>query len=209
MSALQAMASMVTMAPLRAPPAAKRSRRSGMALVSVDFSSTASCPSTSRAEVAKADTRWSGPWPMLRLWLRRAVLPSMAIRSGRSGQTSRTQALKQAENRPGSIRFISSEPACPRHPVMVGQEAAQELQALLPPGCDRLVVVAVGDRAADHQQQNLRQRMGDPPRLAGVLDDGQMVQKGAKAGLLSKHGGKAHDGAPESSTPPNHGPRKP
>ena len=81
---------------------------SGMALVSVDFSSTASCPSTSRAEVAKADTRWSGPWPMLRLWLRRAVLPSMAIRSGRSGQTSRTQALKQAENRPGSIRFISS-----------------------------------------------------------------------------------------------------
>ena len=101
------------------------------------------------------------------------------------------------------------EPACPRHPVMVGQEAAQELQALLPPGGDRLVVVAVGDRAADHQQQNLRQRVGDPPRLAGVLDDGQMVQKGAKAGLLSKHGGKAHDGAPESSTPPNHGPRKP
>jgi len=32
--------------------------------------------------------------------------PSMATKSGRSGQVSRTQAVKQAENRAGSSRFI-------------------------------------------------------------------------------------------------------
>jgi len=39
--------------------------------------------------------------------LGREALPSMATKSGRSGQVSRTQAVKQAENRPVSSRFIS------------------------------------------------------------------------------------------------------
>ena len=41
-----------------------------------------------------------------RSWLRRTVLPSMAIASSGSGQQARTQSIKQAANRSGSIRFI-------------------------------------------------------------------------------------------------------
>jgi hypothetical protein len=44
--------------------------------------------------------------PVARLWLRRAVLPSMATWSGRSGQVSRTQDVKASENSAGSMRFI-------------------------------------------------------------------------------------------------------
>ncbi len=79
-----------------------------MAVVSLDLSSTASWPSTSRPVVAKAETRCSAALPAPRSWLRLEVLPSMATKSGRSGQVSRTQAVKQAENVPGSIRFISN-----------------------------------------------------------------------------------------------------
>jgi hypothetical protein len=51
---------------------------------------------------------------------------------------------------------------------------------LLTPRGDRVVIVAVGNRAANHEQKNLRERMGDPPRLARILDYRKMIQKGAK-----------------------------
>jgi hypothetical protein len=66
-----------------------------MAVTSFDFSSTASRPSTSRLVVAKADTRCSAFWPVLRLWLRREVLPSMATSSGLSGQHHATLAHEE------------------------------------------------------------------------------------------------------------------
>lgn len=69
--------------------------------------STASWPSTSLLVVAKAETRCRGALSSPRSWLRRQVLPSMAIRSGRSGQASRTQAVKTAENNAGLTRFMS------------------------------------------------------------------------------------------------------
>jgi len=97
------MASMETKAPFRS----NRSRSAGMAMISLDFSSTASCPRTRRELVAKAETRCSGGRPALRSWLRRDVLPSMATRSACCGQHSATQARKQAENRSGSTRFNS------------------------------------------------------------------------------------------------------
>lgn len=85
---------------------------------------------------------------------------------------------------------------------MVGQKAAQKRQTLLAPRSDRVVIVAVGNRAADDQQQNLRKRMRDPPRLARVFDGRKMIQKGAKTRLLTKLGDdKAHGGAPESIHP--------
>ena len=83
---------------------AARERRDGG--VSLALSATASCASTSRSVVAKAETRCSGAVPALRSWLRREVLPSMATRSAFSGQLSRTQAVKAAANSPGSMRFI-------------------------------------------------------------------------------------------------------
>ena len=103
---LQAMASMVTKAPSRLRPAASFSSSTGMAVVSLLLPSTASCPSTRRLLVAKAQTRCSAARPFERSWLRRTVLPSNAIVSGGSGQQARTQSMKQAENSCGSIRFI-------------------------------------------------------------------------------------------------------
>src|SRR6266849_7614758 len=50
----------------------------------------------SRLLVAKADTRCRAFWPVLRLWLRREVLPSIATRSSLSGQHSATHDEKQA-----------------------------------------------------------------------------------------------------------------
>src|SRR3546814_3462343 len=54
----------------------------------------------------------------------------------------------------------------------------------LAPGGDVIVVVAVGDRAADRQQQHLRQRMRHTPRIARVLDLRKMLQKRSQPRLL-------------------------
>src|ERR1700692_4657439 len=62
MVGLHPMASVET----RAPSRSRRSTRAGTAVISFDFSSTASWPSTSRLLVAKADTRCSALWPVLR-----------------------------------------------------------------------------------------------------------------------------------------------
>jgi len=56
------MASMVTSAPV----SARRSRRSGMAVISLDLASHACCPSTRRWLLAHAETRCSGPRSLLR-----------------------------------------------------------------------------------------------------------------------------------------------
>ncbi len=83
--------------------------------ISLDFSSTASWPSTSRWplaaggwRLAQADTMCSGARPLLRSWPRREVLPSIAIRSGSSSRKSSTQAMKQALNTCGSMALITS-----------------------------------------------------------------------------------------------------
>jgi hypothetical protein len=92
---------------LRSPSrSASRASSTGMAASSPALSGTASWPSTRWAVVAKAETRWIGATPAARSWLRREVLPSMATKSGRSGQVLRTQAVNAAENRAGLIRFI-------------------------------------------------------------------------------------------------------
>src|ERR1700735_4974941 len=90
----------------RAPARSRRSARAGMAAISFDFSSTASWHSTSRLLVAKADTRCRAFWPVLRLWLGREVLPSIAARSSLSGQHSSTHDVKQAMNRFESTRLL-------------------------------------------------------------------------------------------------------
>ena len=83
----------------------------------VGLSSTASCPRTRWLLVAKAETRCSAARPLERSWLPRTVLPSIAIVSREAGQQARTQSMKQAANRSGSIRFImmlSQRPEAPQ-----------------------------------------------------------------------------------------------
>jgi hypothetical protein len=55
------------------------------------------------------------------------------------------------------------------------------------PGGDVVVVVTVGDGAADHQQKNLGQRVQDPPHIAGVVDRRGVFQQDGEAGLLGKN----------------------
>jgi|SRR5579859_665743 len=112
---LQAIASIVTTAPFNPPPSASRSSSSGIAVISLLLSATASCPSTSRLVVANAETRWSGGSPAPRSWLRREVFPSIATSSGRSGQQARTQSVKQAENSTGSGSSAASASAPSEH----------------------------------------------------------------------------------------------
>ena len=73
----------------------------------------------------------------------------------------------------------------------------------LAPGGDVVVVVAVRHGAADHQQQHLRERVGDPPHVARVLDGGEMLQQHAEAGLLRgwAGGGQGHGGGSEADHP--------
>jgi len=58
---------------------------------------------------------------------------------------------------------------------------AKEIKMRLTPGGDIIVVATIRDRAANDQEQDLRQRMKDPPDIARVVDCGKMLQKHRKA----------------------------
>ena len=73
---------------------------------------------------------------------------------------------------------------------MIGQEAAQKGQIVIAPVGDVLEVIAGRDRAADHEHQQLGQRMRHPPTLTIILDQSEMVEQQPQARLLVrlKHG---------------------
>ena len=68
----QPIASSVTVAPL----SSSSSNNSGMAVISLDFASTATCPKVSRVSLAQALTRCKGERPAARVDEPRRVLPS-------------------------------------------------------------------------------------------------------------------------------------
>ena len=74
-----------------------------------------------------------------------------------------------------------AQPALAGDAVVEGREAAQELQVMPAPGGDVVEVVAGGDGAADHQQQDLAQRIHHPPGLARVLELGKVLQQQRQA----------------------------
>jgi hypothetical protein len=85
---------------------------------------------------------------------------------------------------------------------MIGKLAAQKRQMRLTPGRYLLAIVAVGHRAAHHQQQNLRQGMRPPPWIARIIDDGEMIEKRSKARILVENSeGKAHGGGSRIKPP--------
>ena len=73
------------------------------------------------------------------------------------------------------------EPALARNPMITGQKPAQEGQMCRAPGGDVLVVIAIRDGPADHRQQDLRERMQDPPDVARVLHRREVIQQRSKA----------------------------
>ena len=79
----------------------------------------------------------------------------------------------------------------------------------LAPGGDVVVVVAVGQGGADHQQQHLRQRVADPAHVARILDRGEVVEQNREAGLpRGRQGGCGHGTAPNRTRRANQ-PTKP
>jgi hypothetical protein len=87
------MASMVTMRPL----SSNSSSSLGMAVISLDFSAVASCPSTNRLRQPHALTMGSADLPRRRSREPRAVLPSIAISSPPvASDTARVQLAKHS-----------------------------------------------------------------------------------------------------------------
>jgi hypothetical protein len=117
----------------------------------------------------------------------------MAMRLALEGQLSRTQAAKASAKSAGLIRFIRMvSQRSPGDAVLVGQVPAEEVEVRSAPCGDVLVVVAVGDGAADHEQQHFRQRMQDPPNVARVFDVGEVVEQRREARLLGQAFGEGH-----------------
>src|SRR4051812_44690175 len=184
------MASIVT----RAPSSASRSRRSGMAAISFDLPATASCPSTRRWRVAQAETRGKGSRPLLRAWLRREVLPSMAMRSGSASRRPSPQLTKQALNSPGSSGDHLAQRVVARPPVLAGQEATEEGEVLVAPERDLDDVIGPRQGGAQQQEEDLRQRVEHLGLLPRVLERREVVEQERAIGL--GHGRPPCDGAP-------------
>jgi hypothetical protein len=105
-------------------------------------------------------------------------LPSIATNLSLSGQHSATQDEKQ------SIEQVRINPIHHRaQPIGTGNpevelgESPQERQMRFSPVNDVIIVVAICDRPAHHQEQHLAQRIGDLTGLTRVLDLGKVIQQ--------------------------------
>ena len=73
------------------------------------------------------------------------------------------------------------EPAPARHAMKIEHEAAQEIQMRFAPIGDQVEIVTVANAAADHQEHDLAQGMGDIARIARIGDRAEMIKKAGKA----------------------------
>ena len=69
------------------------------------------------------------------------------------------------------------EPAARGNSPLEGQEPTQEVEVSLSPSRYGVEAIAIGDRRADAQKQNLVQLVGRVFRTAFVLDPGKVVQQ--------------------------------
>ena len=100
-------------------------------------------PRSSRALLAKALSVWSALNALRLSCVRREVLPSMAMRSCRSGQSSLIQLSKHCPNRTGFDAIDQApEPAHAGDAEMKLREPSQKIEMLLAPCHDVLEVVA-------------------------------------------------------------------
>jgi hypothetical protein len=104
----------------------------------------------------------------------RAFGPGFAYPGGEGGrEQGRVDAVHQ-----------DGQPAPAGDAVLVGQMASQEVQVGVAPRGDMVVVVAVGDGAANDQEQDLGQWVGNAAHVSRVVDGGKVVQQHTKAGFL-------------------------
>lgn len=72
-----------------------------------------------------------------------------------------------------------------------------------PPIGNSIIIIAVANGAADHQQQHLRQGMGHPPRLARVFNGRKMIEKRFEARLLETYQASNRHGRCSESVVPH------
>jgi hypothetical protein len=83
--------------------------------------------------------------------------------------------------------------------MMIGKKSPKKVQVPLAPKLDRVIAVAIGNRAADRQKQHFRQGIGNTMRLSLILDPRKTIQKRAKPRFLAK---TPMPDYPNPSTPP-------
>ena len=156
------MASMETSAPRSPSLGASRSSSDGMAVSSLALSGTASWPSTRREVVAKAETRCSAaPARAAVVAAARGLAvdgdevrpfgPGLAHPGGEGG----------GEQRRVDTVHQDGQPAPAGDAVLHRADGGAGSPDGLAPRGNMVVVVAVGDGAADHQEQDLGQRVGN------------------------------------------------
>lgn len=123
------MASIVTKHPSRS----KSFHSSGMAVISLDFSSTATWARTIRFSTAHALTRCKAFFPCTASWERLNVLPSMAMTPGIFPVIPRTQFRKHSSNCLGSIR-ANTRPkvSCEGMPLGRSKKVLSQVSFVLP-----------------------------------------------------------------------------
>jgi hypothetical protein len=75
-----------------------------------------------------------------------------------------------------------------RQAALLGQEAAETIQALLAPQLDLDEVLHAAERRAEHDEQELRQRIHDAPRFTRIAQRREMVEHGDRRLGRRRHG---------------------
>jgi len=154
------MASMVT----TQPDTSNASSKTGMAVISLLFSSTRSWPNTSSCSVAQALSMWMAACPLGVSGAsceRRSCLPSMAITS-RGSPVARpcTQVRKQSWNcSASSARKTRQKVSCDGMPPGRARKSAQPLVLGLPIVGHRFPIVGATDNGADRDHDQIHQQM--------------------------------------------------
>src|SRR5437764_14981562 len=101
----------------------------------------------------------------------------MAMWAWRSGQRAAIQLSKQRPNRSGSTRLRSARSQrSPGMPWWKGEKRRRTARWCMPPGDDVVEIVAGGDGRTGDEQQHLMQGIEHAPRLALVVEGGELRQ---------------------------------
>ncbi|MBV8852832.1 MAG: hypothetical protein JOY91_05500 [Sinobacteraceae bacterium] len=126
---------------------------------------------------------------------RRTRGPVMAAARGFAVNGEPVGTIRPALAHPGGADGLEQRRMDPVHqdgqPAPAGHTrrgAAQKVQVCLAPGGDMVIVVAVGEAAADPQQQDLWERIEDAADIARILDLRQVLEQDGKTGPLRRVG---------------------
>ena len=174
------MASMVTRAPFRS----SNSSNFGMAVISLDLPSTATCPRVRCCRVAQALTRCSGPRPAAR----RCRVPQRLAVDGDVGQAhggaDRPDPTLEARPERGRIQAAEDplEGVVRRHPVGQVQEAPEPRLAVPHEDLDILPAVAIADDGADRHDDEVQQLVPSAALEPRILEGAKVPLEGDSLG---------------------------